>query len=158
MPSALTCSLCDHGSETQCLQGGVTIRLGQLLGREGSLTFQAQTKQKQDDALMHKPQAQLSAQLRNQLFGHSPLPSVLGLLPHIFLTFTHPVDSSAQRFWVAKRSPTQERSLTVHLRCERTLPGHALGVMSRTSYCRASFTEVLQHLTARPHAQLWAQT
>lgn len=89
-------------------------------------------------------------QTGRQLFGRSLLPSVLGLLPHIVSPFTHPTDSSAQRSEVAKWLPTQERSLTVHLRCEQTLPGHAPGMTSRTSYCRASFTEVLQHLCNCP--------
>lgn len=50
--------------------------------------------------------------------------------------------------------PVQEWSLTIHLRCERTLPGHAPGMTSRTSHCRVSPARPYStSLTAQPHAR-----
>lgn len=164
----MTCSFHNHSSETRCPQGDVTIRLRWHLGREGSLIFQPQTKapdpnRQQMEAgrcfnagvmsparcrgreQLSRPESKqgassLAVLLSHQCWGY----------PLIFSPFTHPTDSSAHRSEVAKRLPTQERSLTVHRWCERTLPGRAPGMTSRTSYCRASFTEVLQHLCNSP--------
>lgn len=55
--------------------------------------------------------------------------------------------------WGVQALPMQEWSLTIHLRCEWTLPGHAPGVTSRTSHCRVSPARPYStSATAWPHA------
>lgn len=140
------------------------------LGREGYLIFQPQTKaaspttnkQEQGDVLFQESQAQLGTQVWSTLSwpvkNMAPalwlfLPPVLWLLPHIFSLFTHPtIPQCSDLRW--PRLPVQEWSLTIHLRCERTLPGHAPGTTSRTSHCRASPARPYStSLTAQPHAR-----
>lgn len=98
-----------------CPQEEATIMLEWHLGRVEYLIFQPQTKasnpttskQEQGDALIQESKAQLGTQAwsslswletrtQRQLFGCSPLPPLLGLLPHTFSLFTHPTDCSAQ--------------------------------------------------------------
>lgn len=82
-----------------------------------------------------------------QLFGCT---TSAGTAPSHFLTVYSPQIPQGSDL----RLPMQEWSLTVHLRCERTLPGRAPGMTSRTSHCRVSPARPCStSVTAQPHAR-----
>lgn len=144
---------------------------------EGYLIFQPQTKapnpttseQEQDDALIQESRAQLGAQAWSSLSwpdeNTAPAlwlfssPTSAGTAPSCFLTVYSSHRFLSTVIWGVQVLPTQEWSLTVHLRCERTLPGRAPGMMREqvtAGWAQRGLTAPLQllgHMLGSGHLQ-----